>query len=177
MIEFLIVIGIIVIAIFLTGCKKPIKPKITEILLDVPYEKYAGKNYCLVASATMIFKYYGENISQSQIANKIIVNGDISTFRLVSYARELGYSAEWEIRSIEEIEEYLKGKNPLIVIQKYSLNIKNSHARVITGFDSIKRELTLHDSVDKNNYKMGYKEFFDLSFYSSEKTQIIIIRR
>jgi len=156
---------------------KPVKPNITEVLLPVPYEKYAGANWCLPASAVMVFRYYGRNITQAFIANKIIVNGDASTFRLVSYARELGYEAEWKRKSIAEIEEYLRQGVPLIVNQNYSLAIKVNHSRVIVGFDSVKAELTMHDSVDGGNYKISYKAFFDLGFDSSEMSHIIIIRR
>lgn len=172
----LLVLGIVIIA-FILGCRKPIKPKVTEVLLSVPYEKYAGKSWCLPASAAMVFKYYGEDITQAEIASKLIVNGDASTFRLVSYSRELGYPAAWRLISITEIEGYLRQGIPLIVIQKYSLTIRNTHCRVIIGFDSVKSELTLHDSAGESNYKMSYKAFFDLGFDSNEMSQIIIIRR
>lgn len=157
--------------------KKPVKPNITEVLLSVPYEKVQGKDWCLPASAAMLFKYYGENVSQAVIASKVIINSNASTFRLVSYARELGFFSDWKRISIAEIEGYLRKGIPLIVIQKYSMSIKNTHCRVIIGFDSVKAELTLHDSVGKNNYKMSYKEFFGLGFDSSKMSQIIIIRR
>ena len=168
---------VILVLLLLSGCKKPVKPNITEVLLSVPYEKVQGKDWCLPASGVMIFSYYGENISQAIIASKVIVNGDSSSFRLVSYARELGFIADWKRISIEEIEGYLRQGVPLIVIQKYSLTIKNTHCRVIIGFDSVKRELTLHDSASESNYKISYKTFFDLGFDSSEMSQIIIIRR
>jgi len=154
---------------------KPVEPKITEILLSVPYETVQGKDWCMPASAVMVFKYYGENITQVKIASKIIRNGETSTFRLISYAKELGYFAEWKRKSITEIEDYLREHVPLIVIQKFSLIIKNAHCRVITGFDSVKTELTLHDPVYGNNYKVSYKDFFELGFDNSEKAQIIII--
>ena len=155
---------------------KPVEPKITEILLDVPYEKYAGYNWCLPASAAMVFGYYGENITQAQIASKIIINSNASPFRLVSYAISLGYLAERKRISIEEIEEYLRKGIPLIVTQNYSLSIKVNHSRVITGFDSVKRELTMHDSVDGKNCKISYKDFFGLGFDASEMSHIIIIK-
>ena len=163
--------------LLLLGCKKPVKPSITEVLLSVPYEKVGGKDWCLPASGAMVFSYYGENISQSVIASKVIKYGNSSSFRMVSYARELGFLADWKRVSIEVIEGYLREGIPLIVIQKYSMTIKNTHCRVIIGFDSGKRELTLHDSVDGSNYKVSYKAFFDLGFDSSEMSQIIIIRR
>jgi len=172
-----------IVALFLlTGCKKPVKPEpepdITEVKLLVPYEKMQGKNWCLPASGAMILKYYGENISQTTIANKIIVNGDASTYRMVIFAREAGFIADWKRKSMGEIEDYLRQALPLIVIQQYnSTLIKESHARVIIGFDSVKQELTLHDSIGKNNYKMSYKAFFELGFDGSEMSKIIIIRR
>ena len=171
------IIGLILTLLLLSGCKKPVKPTITEVLLAVPYEKVKGEDWCLPASGVMVFGYYSENISQAVVASKVIVNGDSSSFGLVSYARELGFVAAWKRASIEEIEGYLREGIPLIVIQKYSLSIKNTHCRVIIGFDSEKHELTLHDSVGESNYKMGYKMFFDLGFDSSEMSQIIVIRR
>ncbi|MEA1940337.1 MAG: C39 family peptidase, partial [Candidatus Caldatribacteriota bacterium] len=42
--------------------------EIDYVYLDVPYEKYGGTNWCLPASGAMTFKYYGENISQAEIA-------------------------------------------------------------------------------------------------------------
>ena len=149
---------------------------ITEVLLSVPYEKAQGKDWCLPASAAMVFKYYGESVIQVEIANRVIIDGFSSTFRLVSYARELGYSAEWKRKSIKEIEGYLRKGIPLIVIQKYSLSIKDTHCRVIVGFDSVKSELTLHDSAGQSNYKISYKAFFDLGFDSSKMSQIIVIK-
>lgn len=174
---YLIAIIFILAFLLLSGCKKPVKPTITEVLLSVPYEKVGGKDWCLPASGAMIFSYYGENISQAVIASKVIVNGDSSSFRLVSYARELGYFSAWKRIDINEIEGYLREGIPLIVIQKYSIAIKNTHCRVIIGFDSVKRELTLHDSVGEKGYKISYQAFFDLGFDSSEMSQIIIIRR
>ena len=178
MIWILAILGIALV-IFLSGCKKPVKPEpiITEVELIVPYEKAEGKDWCLPASGKMVFSYYGNNISQSTIASRVIVNGDASTFRLISYARELGFISERAILSISEIEEYLRKCIPLIVIQKYSTTIKNTHCRVIIGFDSVKRELTLHDPSGKSNYKMNYNEFFQLGFDSSKISQVIIIRR
>jgi ABC-type bacteriocin/lantibiotic exporter with double-glycine peptidase domain len=173
-----IIVIIIISAVFLlSGCKKPVKPTITGVLLSVPYEKVGGKDWCLPASGAMVFSYHGENISQAVIANKVITNGNSSSFKLVSYARELGFVAAWKRTSITDIERYLREGIPLIVIQKYSMIIKNTHARVIIGFDSVKHELTLHDSVDGSNYKMSYKAFFDLGFDSSKMSQVIMIKR
>lgn len=174
---WVVVFLFVFILLFLVGCKKPVKSSVTKILLSVPYTRVQGKDWCLPASGVMVFSYYGESVNQKEIANRVIVNGNSSSFRLVSYARELGYFAAWKRSSMEEIEGYLREGIPLIVIQKYSLSIKNTHARVIIGFDSEKSMLTLHDSVDRSYYIMSYKLFFNLGFDTSKMSQIIIIRR
>lgn len=181
MLLILIIIFISVIYIF-TRRKKPIiedtKPEeeITKILLNVPYQKVQGKDWCLPASGAMVYKYYGKNISQLSIAKDIIENGVSSIFRMVSHARGLGFEATFNYIDINEIEKLLKERIPLIAIQKYSLSIKNSHCRVIIGFDNKKKELTLHDSAGRCEYRLDYKLFFGLNFENSEKTKIIIIR-
>lgn len=172
------IIALIILALLLlSGCKKSVKPNLTEVLLFVPYEKYAGVKWCLLASAAMVFKYYGENITQKEIADNVVIDGDSSTFRLVSYARELGFFAAWKFTSITEIEGYLREGIPLIVIQKYSLTTKNTHCRVIIGFDSVKSELTLHDPSGKSNYRISYEAFLNLGLDNSKMSRIIVIRR
>ena len=157
----------------------PIQPlnNITEALLAVPYKRAIGENWCLPASAQMILAYYKENIAQSIIASRVVINRKPSTFRLLSYAKELGYDAEWRPKTIAEIEEYLRQGIPLIVIQKYSNTLPYEHSRVIFGFDSVKQELTLHDPSGKNNYKISYKVFFNLGFNTSKSSQIVILRK
>ena len=84
----------LIVALFLTSCSGVVTPdlqtdldavlnkveEISYVYLDVPYEKYAGYNWCLPASGAMAFKYFGENISQSQIASNVITNGSSSVF-------------------------------------------------------------------------------------------------
>lgn len=181
MIFILIIIFIFIIYIFVRR-KKPIiedtKPeeKTTEALLNVPYQKVQGKDWCLPASGAMIYKYYGKDISQSNIAKDIIKDGVSSIFKMISHARGLGFEAKFNYIDIEEIEELLREGAPPIVIQKYSISIKNSHCRVIIGFDNKKEELTLHDSAGKCGYRLSYKSFFELNFDNSKKTKIITIK-
>jgi len=155
----------------------PVVADVTDICLSVLYKKVMGKNWCLPACAQMILAYYGMNIAQSIIANRVVVNGEPSTFRLLSYARGLGYEADWKRIPMVEIENYLKKGIPLIVLQKYSLNLPYEHSRVIFGFDKPKQELTLHDPSGRSNYKISYKEFFGLNFSASEMSQIVILKK
>jgi len=107
----------------------------------------------------------------------VVIGGNPNLFKLLSYARELGYEAEWKRVAISEIEDNLRQGVPLIAIQKYSNAIPNEHSRVIMGFDTVSQELTLHDSAGKSNYKISYKAFFGLGFDDSEMSQIIVLRR
>jgi len=170
----LLILGIVFI-IFLSRYKKSAKQDITEILLNVPYEKAEGKDWCLPASGAMILRYYGENITQAEIARRIMVEGTSNIFKMVGYARELGYESKFCYIKVEEIEEYLRQCIPLIIVQKYSMSITKSHCRVIIGFNSVKSEFTLHDPSGKNNYKMSYRAFFDLGFDMNKKSKIIVI--
>jgi len=88
-----------ILSLFLTSCSGIVTPELPEnleiqkenainyVYLDVPYEKYAGPNWCLPASGAMTFKYFGQNISQTEIASKVISNGSSSVFKFVSFAK------------------------------------------------------------------------------------------
>jgi hypothetical protein len=62
---------ILIMSLFLTSCSGIVTPglqlepeeginkveEIDSVYLDVPYEKYAGANWCLPATGAMTFKY------------------------------------------------------------------------------------------------------------------------
>jgi len=100
----------IIVSLFLTSCSggglvtPELQPDLDEginkvseinyVYLDVPYERYAGYNWCLPASGAMTFKYFGKNISQAEIANTVIKDGTSSVYRMVKYAKDLGFEAK-----------------------------------------------------------------------------------
>ena len=167
----------LIVTLFMTSCSGVVTPelqldldealnKVEEIdsaYLDVPYEKYAGYNWCLPASGAMAFKYFGENISQSEIASNVIINGDSSVFKFISYAKSLGFETKYQSKTIEEIKVLLKEDIPVIAIQNYSLAILKSHARVIIGFDDETQEVITNDPTAGKDYKISYADFFSLS--------------
>jgi len=171
----------IIISLFLTSCSGIVTPEIQvdpyetinkveeidSIYLDVPYEKYAGANWCLPASGAMTFRYYGLNISQSEIASKIIKNGSSSVFKFISYANSLGFDTKYQCKTIEEIKDLLKQDIPVIAVQNYSLTILKSHARVIIGFDDKKQEMITNDPTAGKDYKISYSDFLALNFNSN----------
>ena len=167
----------LIVSLFLTSCSGVVTPelqldldkeinKVEEIdylYLDVPYEKYAGANWCLPASGAMTFKYFGENISQAEIADTVIKDGTSSVYRMIKYARDLGFEAKYNYMTIEEIKYLLKKDIPVIVVQNYSLTLPYSHARVIIGFDDEKHEVISNDPTAGKDYKMSYSNFAALN--------------
>jgi len=180
----------LIVSLFLTSCSGVVTPdlqldldeeinKVEEIdyvYLDVPYEKYAGANWCLPASGAMTFKYFGMNISQSQIASKVITNGSSSVFKFISFAKSLGFETKYQSKTIEEIKVLLEENTPVIAVQNYSLTILKSHARVIIGFDDEKQEVITNDPTIGKDYKISYSDFLALNFDSNpDKCKVIVL--
>jgi hypothetical protein len=180
----------LIVSLFLTSCSGVVTPdlqldldeeinKVEEIdyvYLDVPYEKYAGVNWCLPASGAMTFKYFGMNISQSQIASKVITNGSSSVFKFISFAKSLGFETKYQSKTIEEIKVLLEENTPVIAVQNYSLTLSYSHARVIIGFDDEKQEVITHDPTAGKDYKISYSDFLALNFDSNpDECKVIVL--
>ncbi len=181
----------LIVSLFLTSCSGVVTPpelqldldedinKVEEIgyvYLDVPYEKYAGANWCLPASGAMTFEYFGENISQAEIASKVITNGTSSVFKFISFAKNLGFDTKYQSKTIEEIKVLLDEDIPLIAVQNYSLSILKSHTRVIIGYDDEKQEMITHDPTAGEDYKISYSDFLALNFDSNpDKCKVIVL--
>ena len=167
----------LIVSLFLTSCSGVVTPelqldpeedinKVEEtgfVYLDVPYEKYAGVNWCLPASGAMTFKYFKENISQAEIADAVIEDGSSSVYKIIKYAKDLGFEAKYNYMTIEEIKYLLKKDIPVIVVQNYSLTLPYSHARVIIGFDDEEQEVISNDPTAGKDYKMSYSNFAALN--------------
>ena len=182
---------ILTISLFLTSCSGIVTPElqlnldedlnkveeIDSIYLDVPYEKYAGANWCLPASGAMTFKYFGMNISQSQIASKVIDEyGTSSVFKFISYAKNMGLEAKYQNKTVEEIKVLLNSETPVIAIQNYSLTILKTHARVIIGYDDENQEIITNDPTAGKDYRISYADFLSLNLNSSpDKCKVIVI--
>lgn len=150
--------------------------ELVSVYLEVPYEKYAGTNWCLPASGAMTFKYFGMDVSQSQIASKVIKNGSSSVFRFISFAKGLGFEVAYQSKTIEEIKVLLEEDIPVIAVQNYSLTQSYSHARVIIGFDDEKQEVITNDPTAGKDHKISYSDFLALNFNSNpDKCKVIVL--
>lgn len=152
------------------------KANLSSIYLEVPYQKYAGTNWCLPASGSMTLNYFGLDVTQQELAREIIKPdglGDI--YKMVKFAKDLGLEASFTVLTIEEIEEYLVNDIPLIVIQEYKENNPLAHARVLVGFDLEKQEIVSNDPTIGMGYTMSYEEFMDLNLTSNQEYCMTII--
>lgn len=152
------------------------KVKKDYICLDVPYQRYAGFNWCLPASAAMTLDFLGVEVSQQELARNIINPdglGDI--YKMVKYAKDLGFDASFRVLTIEQIEDYLSQEIPLIAIQKYKQSNPLAHARVIIGYDSQKKEIISNDPTIGNNYTIPYDQFLNLNLTANPKYSMAIV--
>ncbi len=152
------------------------KTKVSSIYLEVPYQKYAGTNWCLPASGSMALDFFGIQVSQQELAQEIIKPdglGDI--YKMVKYAQGLGFEALFTVLTMEEIEEYLSNNIPLIAIQEYKTSNPLAHARVVTGFDSEKKEVVSNDPTIGKGYTMSYENFMDLNLTANPKYTMAIV--
>jgi hypothetical protein len=149
--------------------------ELVSVYLEVPYEKYAGTNWCLPASGAMTFKYLGENITQQQIAGAVITDGASSVYKMIEYAKGLGFEAKYNYLTLEEIKDSLKQEIPVIAIQNYSLSLPYSHARVIIGYNDEKQEIISNDPTAGEDHRIAYSDFTALNTGSNPDLFKVIV--
>jgi len=179
----------IIVSLFMTSCSGVVTPelqldldeetsKVEEIdyvYLEVPFEKYAGTDWCLPASGAMTFKYFGKDITQQKIANAVITDGVSSVYKMINYARDLGFEAKYNYMTIDEIKELLREDIPVIAIQNYSLTLPYCHARVITGYNDEKQEIINNDPTAGEDYVIPYSDFTALNTGSNPDLFKVIV--
>jgi hypothetical protein len=134
----------------------------------VPYvEQATDKPLCLPASGTMVFNYYDVNVTMQQVAAKIINEdtGGYNTNKLIEYAKELGFKAEFRNLTLEWVKKVLQQDVLIIIVQDFSLINPKDHARVVIGYDDKKQELITHDPspINGKNYTISYSEAIALN--------------
>jgi predicted double-glycine peptidase len=147
---------------------------ISEVHLNVPFYYQEKDYYCGPAALQMVFNYYGENVSQFEIANVARTIGDplyttyadelrragqfsnMSTSRgdelpenITGYTlRSLGYAAfESQGMSLAALENFTGQGKPLILLMWYSSHHVSTHYRVVTGYNAT--HVFLHDPWNK----------------------------
>lgn len=152
------------------------KAKASSVCLEVPYQRYAGTNWCLPASGSMTLDFLGMQISQQELAQKIIKpNGLGDIYKMVRFAKDLGFEASFTVLTLDEIEEYLSRQIPLIAIQEYKKTNPLAHARVLIGFDAEKGEIISNDPTIGKGYTMSYEKFKELNLTANPNYCMTIV--
>ena len=139
----------------------------SHYISSVPYVEQATLTWCLPASGTMVFNYYDVNVTQQQVADKVIKeNGTGSPKKLREYAKELGFKAEVRNLTLEWVKKVLQQDVPIIMVQDFSLINPIDHARVVIGYDDKKQELITHDPYLGENYIISYSEAIALNNFN-----------
>jgi len=147
---------------------------ILEHHIDVPFYYQEKDYYCGPACLEMVFDYYGENISQSEIADVSRTIGkpvsstfsdelrrathfsNISTSRgdelpenITGYTiRTLGYAAfEAHGMDLAQLKDFIDEDRPLILLMWYSGLHVYGHYRIATGYNDT--HIFLHDPWNK----------------------------
>ena len=148
----------------------------SSVYLEVPFQKYAGVHRCLPASAAMTLNFFGLQVSQQELALKIIKpNGLGDIYKMVRFAKDLGFEASFTVLTLEQIEESLFNKIPLIAIQKYKESNSLAHARVIIGCDTEKKEIITNDPTIGKNYTVSYNQFKNLNLTTNPEYCMAIV--
>ena len=170
---------IFVVFLLTIGCGgNPASPPTEQdyFKLDVPYVEQATPVWCLPASATMVLNYYGENVSQYEVANNIVGNyGWGEEELLMEYLPKIGFKLDIKELTIDGIKDVLKENKPILTLQHYSLTDSDFHYRVIIGFDDKKEEIVTNDPMIGEDYKISYSDFVNLNQQNSLKCISFII--
>jgi hypothetical protein len=153
----------------------------TETHVPVPFYYQEKDYYCGPAALQMVFNYYGENISQSEIAcvarsigdplyvtytdelrraghfsNISTSMGDELSNNITGYTlRQLGYAAfESQGVDLTTVKSFLDQGKPLILLMWYSSYHHSGHFRVATGYNET--HVFLHDPWNKPSWGGTY---------------------
>ena len=146
-----------------------------EHLMDVPFHYQVNNYYCGPAALQMVFDYYGENVSQFEIAdvartvpyvtytdemrraahfsNMSTSMGNEMTENITGYtARKLGYGAfEMYSMTLEQLKELIDQDFPMILLMRWVPGEPYGHYRVAVGYNAT--HVFLHDPW--NNVRWG----------------------
>lgn len=107
------------------------------ITLDVPFVKQRSE-FCGPAALSSVLRYYGINITQEKIAEKVHIpklKGALIT-DLQNYAKRKGFKTQLSTGDIENIKKYIKRKIPVILLVDYGFwVISKPHYIVVIGYN------------------------------------------
>jgi hypothetical protein len=127
------------------------------VSLPVPIIKQPYK-FCLVASVSMVLKYWGVEITPDAIGQKIPVYKDGTTGRdLAEFVEAIGLRGFLIQPSFEDLLGHLEKGRPLIVTLPEGGSLR--HAMVLVGFDPSTDIVWLNDPSSGSRKSQTYTSF------------------
>ncbi|EEP59808.1 C39 family peptidase [Sulfurihydrogenibium yellowstonense] len=129
-------------------------------VLNVPFERQKSE-FCGPASLSSVLRYYGQNISQEEIAKSVYarnLKGALIT-DLENFAKEKGFKTVLKKSDIDEIKKFIDERKPVIALIDYGyLFITKPHYVVIIGYND--NGFIINDGYEERK-NMSYGEFLD----------------
>jgi ABC-type bacteriocin/lantibiotic exporter with double-glycine peptidase domain len=129
-------------------------------VLNVPFERQKSE-FCGPASLSSVLKYYGQSISQEEIAKSVYLKnlkGALIT-DLENFAKEKGFKTILKKSEIDEIKKFIDERKPVIALLDYGhLFITKPHYVVIIGYND--NGFIINDGYEERK-NMSYGEFLD----------------
>lgn len=134
-------------------------PRVTlaaDDVLQVPF--IAQKpNYCGPAALAMLANYYGQPVTQDEIASAIYLPdiGGTLTSELGDYARRFHLWVRQYHGSLDDLREKLAAGVPLLVLGRFG---EQPHYFVVLGLDKFRQVVTVH-SDSRARFEMRLEDF------------------
>ena len=117
-----------------------------KVIEGVPFVKQKD-NFCGPAAMASVLEYYGEDITQGEIAGKVYTPklGGALISDMENFARDNGYRAETINGNIDALEEEIDNGIPVILlVDKGKWKVSVPHYYVVYGYDKDKEVFILH---------------------------------
>lgn len=119
---------------------------------DVPFFPQE-ENYCGPATLASVFNFYGQKVSQEEIAKDVFtpkLKGTI-TVEMANSARRAGFDALYYKGSIENIEQEINNGHPLILYIDLGYSIfPSGHYLVVVGYNKGSKEIIAYSGKNKD---------------------------
>lgn len=156
------------------GQAKPVEVKTPpeSVNLDSLNHTYQTFNNCGPATLSMILSWFGKNVSQAELADKMrpyqVRSGDnddktIFTHEFVEWVREYGYEAIGRVNGdINTLKNFTANGIPVVVKTWLRPGEDIGHFRIVRGFDENKQVIIQDDSYEGPNRKIKYYDFLSM---------------
>lgn len=143
-----------------------------QALLQNPKHTYQTFNNCGPATLSMILSWYGKDVSQKELSNKMRPyqhpRGDnddktIFTSEFVYWAKNYGFESLERVNGdIDLLKTFTTNGIPVVVKTWLKVNDDIGHFRIVRGFDENKKTIIQDDSYHGPNKRISYFDFLSM---------------